>query len=469
MNLAFGYELGSDHPKDIAVSTEARLRSAYLIASSDGGKSSMLETWIHQDIREQTGHAVFDIEDRLTTRVIRHYRDAGIEPVIIDPTRGAVPLNILAPIPGVKNSTIVEQTLQTFKRFWLDAWGSRTEDFFRHASLAFMELGLTLGELPRFLSNQAFRERVAEQSQDPRVRLFFIDHLGGISPAQFRTWIEAPRNKVGALMSNEFVAPCLSTNACLDLAKCMDEGTPLVVNLPEKVLGESGKLMGALIVSRLFQLALNRPEGSRPYVLYLDEFQKLMTPILLDVVTRSRKRGLGTVLAHQTVSQEPFNKNPDYISTILGTAAIVVVMQVGREDSERFAKELFPAAGIHAKRRKSHWIWGPYGDPQFYSVQEEREQQMDELQGQRQRECFIRVKERSGTRVFVAEAYSVPEPISTDAEGEEHAQASFGLLAVPLEDITAHQNLRMACFGARRKVKRFPQAPAPEPIDGNPE
>lgn len=449
MNLAFGHEVGSNKVQDIPASDQARLRSAYLIASSDGGKSSMLETWIHQDIHDGVGHAVFDVEDRLTARVIRHYRDAGVSPVIIDPTRAVIPLNILAPIPGVKHSTIVEHTLQTFQKFWSEAWGSRTEDFLRHMFLLFLELGLTLGEAPRFMSNQAFRDRVAAHSQDARVRLYFIDHLKNMSPNQFRAWIESPRNKMGALMSNEFIAPCLTAQSCLDLGRFMDDGTPVVVNLPEKSLGESGKLMGALIVSRFYQLALNRADGARPYFNYVDEFQTLMTPLLLNSITRARKRSLGHVLAHQTISQEPFNKHPDYISTILGTAAIVVVMQIGREDSERFAKELFPSAGVHVKRRKSHPIWGDFGDPQFYSVQEEREQQMDELQGQRQRECFIRVKERRGTKVYIAEAYELPEPISTPEEGELFANERVEAVAVSLDEVQAAQQARMARFSAR--------------------
>ena len=97
-------------------------------------------------------------------------------------------------------------------------------------------------------------------------------------------------------------------------------------------------------------------------------------------------------MAHQTINQPPFDQNPEFLSTILGTTAVHVVMQVGREDSERFAKELFPTSGTTPKRRKKHWLWGDFGDPQFYSVVEERELQYQELEQQRQREMFIKIK-----------------------------------------------------------------------------
>lgn len=461
MNLAYGHELGKNNARDIPIDTVTRLKSTYVIGSSGSGKSSLLETWIHQDIESGTGFAVFDVEDRLSSRTLRHLCDAGREPVIIDPARGAVPLNVLAVPPGVHPHTIIEGCLQTFQRFWFDSWGPRTEDILRHSLMLLIDQGLTLGELPRLLSNQAFRERVAESSEDERVRLFFLDHLRGISGREYRTWIEAVRNKVASLMSNPFLAPCLSTDECLDFLQVMDSGTPLIVNLNEKVLGDSGRILGALIISRLFQVALRREPGARPFILYLDEFQTLTTRSLLDLITRSRKRGLGCVLAHQTCSQPPFDRNPDFLSTILGNVATTVVMQIGREDAERFAKEVFPAHGVQAKRQKKHWLWGSYGDPQFYSVVEEREQQMDELQEQHPRECVIRVKEGEGRRIFVCSAYDLPEPICPEEEAEDFTTVCFSRLAVSPEAVSALHEARVARFSPRRRGRPVDD----EPID----
>lgn len=446
MRLAFGYALRTQKHEHITLSDDERLRSAYIIGSTGSGKSSLLETMVVQDV-DGVGFGVFDPEERLSERTLRHLKDAGREPLVIDPTIGPVPLNLLSVPHGVHPHTVVEGVISTFQRYWYDSWGPRSEDIVRHCLLALMEQGLTLGELPRLLSNQAFRERVAEACDDERVRLFFLDHLRGISAREYRVWIEAVRNKAGALLGNPFLAPCLSAETCLDFQAVLDSGTPLVVNLSEKTLGDSGRILGALLVSRLFHVALRRPEGARPYFLYLDEFQNIMTRSLLDLITRARKRGLGLVLAHQTAAQPPFDRNPEYLSTILNNVATMVVMQVGREDAERFAKELFPATGTEAKGRAKHWLWGDFGPIERYSVQEEREHQCQEIEGQVQRECFIKIRARG---VYAAQAYDLPEPRSTPEEAAELARVSVARHGLTLDAVLEAQTARIARFGARR-------------------
>lgn len=433
MKLAYGHPFGSHSARDIPIKPEERVKSVYVIGSSGSGKSSLLETWVHQDIHDGVGFAVFDVEDRLAPAVLAH-----TDAVVIDPAKHITPLNILSVPEGLHPHTVVEGCVQTFQRYWFDSWGPRSEDIVRNAVTLLIEMGMTLGELPMLLNNQAFRERVANASENEQTRLFFLDHLRGITSREYRTWIEAVRNKVSAFMSNPFIAPCLTTTDCLNLQELMDEGRPLVVNLNEGVLGDSGRILGALLISRFFQEALRR-KSTKPYILYLDEFQTLTTRSLLDLITRTRKRGLGCVLAHQTTSQPPFDRNPDFISTILSNVSTLVVMRVGREDAERFAKELFPAHGVHAKRRKKHWLWGDYGDPQFYSVQEEREQQMNELMEQHQREALIRL---SG-ETFIAEAYDVPE------RPERASQGLPGPASPTLEEVTAMHEERIARFRPR--------------------
>ena len=461
MNLAHGHELGKDKLQDISVSITTRLRSIYVCGSSGAGKSAMLETWIHQDIREGTGFALFDVEDRLTERILRHLVDAGRTPVVIDPAIGPTPLNVLAVPDGVHPHTVVEGVLQAFKRAWFAEWGPRLEDLLRHSLIAFVEAKLTLGELTHFLSNQAWRERVAEASEDARVRSYFLDHLRNVPAREWRTWVESTRNKVAAFTDNPFIAPCLSSDDCLDLLDIMDSGKPLIINLSEKTLGDSGKLLGMLLVSRLFQAALRRKPGARPFIIYADEFQNLASKSFVDLVTRSRKRGVGSVLAHQTTHQPPFDKNPEFLSAILGTTAVHAVMQVGREDAERFAKEIFPTSGTEAKRRKKHWLWGDFGDPQFYSVTEEREQQMLELEHMLQRELYLKVKDDKGTQIYVAQAYDLPEPSSTAEEAEALAQAQIQTSGYTVEGVVALQAARIARFSPQRRAAR----PLPPPID----
>lgn len=449
MNLAYGYELDHGGAGDITLNDSTRLRSVFCLGSTGSGKSSLLETWLIQDIRDGVGFACFDVEDRLNPRVLRHLQDAGREPVVIDPTIGHLPLNVLA-VKGVSAHTVIEQVLQAFKRAWFASWGERLEDLLRHSLMALQEAKLTLGELPHFLSNQAFRERVAEASQDARVRLYFLDHLRNVPAREWRVWVESTRNKVAALMDNPYLSPSLSCDDCLDFLDIMDQGLPLIINLPESSLGDSGRLYAMLLISKLYQAALQRPHGSRPFFVYADEFAQFATRTFIDLCTRSRKRGVGSIMAMQTVNQPPFDQNPEFLQTILSNVATTVIMQCGRADAEVFAKQLYPASGTTAKRRKKHWLWGDHGEPTFYSLQEERELQYQELEQQRQRECIIKLRDDDAHRIFICEAYKLPEPNSDDATSL--AYDSIARLGVPLVDIQQVHEARLSRF-----KRSFPQ------------
>jgi len=225
------------------------------------------------------------------------------------------------------------------------------------------------------------------------------------------------------------------------------------VNLPESVLGDSGKLYAMLLVSKLYQAALRRPEGSRPFIVYADEFQNFATRSFIDLATRSRKRGVGSVMANQSIDQPPFNENRGFISTITSTVGTLVVMRVGRSDAEYFAPRVFPASGTQPKQSSQHWLWGEWWEKNQprYSIQEEREHQMKLLEEQQQRECYI----RTGGSTFVCEAYSVPEPMSTDEEGRQLAAAQLSRLGVSEEAIRAAQEARVARFNPRQCRRRL--------------
>jgi hypothetical protein len=211
-----------------------------------------------------------------------------------------------------------------------------------------------------------------------------------------------------------------------------------------------------LLVSKVFQAALQRPKGSRPFFVYADEFQNCATPAFMDLAVRSAKRGVGSVMAHQSVDQPPFHENRGFISTITSTVGTIVVMRVGRSDAEYFAPRLFPASGTHPKQSSSHWLWGESWEKNQprYSVQEEREHQMSLLESQQQRECYI----RTGGATFVAEAYTVPEPRTTDEDGQRLAKERVKSLGRPLDEITAGHDARIARFSPRQSKRKISTA-----------
>jgi hypothetical protein len=458
--LGRGYRLGDgpERSQDVSIPSELRRRSSYTCGQAGSGKTSLFKTETHQDVQAEQGFALIDVEDTLGPDVLAYLAEALAEPrrvVVVDPTRteAAVPLNPLYVPPGVHPHTRVEDVLASCRRAWWDSWGARLEDILRHSLTLFVELKLTLAELPRFISDGEFRKRCVAASADPDTRLFFEGHLGGIRPSEYRTWVESTRNKIDAFVGNPFIRPMIAAETCLDFRALMDRGDWFILLLPDRVLRDSGKLLGMLCVSMIFSAALQRPEGSSLWPVYADEYQTVASRGFVDLITRARKRGIGVSVAHQSLSQPPFDRDPAFVDTMLSNCAVQCYFQMGRKDAERLAPEVFPITGTQVKRRKKHPIWGDFGDPTFYSVQEEKEHAIGQLEHQKPREFFVKIKGDQGTEVWVCETYDVPECSATEDDVEQLVIGSLANHGVSLEAIQKAQIARLARFESRKPIK----------------
>lgn len=275
MFLGSGYEAGETGNRSLDVELVNRTHHIHCIGKPGSGKSAWLRTQIHQAIGEH--FAVFDPESVLTETTLQALAEANIpqeDIIVIDPEAQqrlgvTVPLNVLKPQPGVDPHSQIEGLLGACKRAWHDGWGARSEDLFRNSFLLLQELGLTMAALPRLLSSPDYRDGLASRSKNVLVKSYFLDHLHAVPKGQLSTWIEAPRNKVSQLMLNPFVAPMLSTADCLDFSDVL-ASKALVVNLNEKALGDSGRLLGMFLVSMIYNAALKRPEGSPTFTVFAD-------------------------------------------------------------------------------------------------------------------------------------------------------------------------------------------------------
>lgn len=463
MHIATGYPLGKtpSERRDIPLPAAQRLRHVYVVGQSGSGKTAALRTWMWQDIEEAQAFGLIDVEEGFAAACLGYLEHFGVQPervVVVDPTRkeAVVPLNFLATPAGADPYVVVEDLVFSMRRAWADVWGPRLDDILRHALLLLQEHQLTLGELPRLLSDKKFREYLAQESNDERLRLFFLSHLGNVPEREWRVWIEAVRNKASAFAGNPFIEPMIAADACLDFRAIMDEGKYLVVNIPERVLKDSGRLFGMMIVSRIYAAALQRQGGASPWFLYCDEFQSVASRSFLDIVTRSRKRGVGVVVAHQNLNQPPFDRDPGYLETLLANSATQAFFQMGRKDAERLAPEVFPITGTLVKRQKKHPLWGDFGDPQFYSVQEEREFFASQLEHAKPRECFIKMKTERGTEVWVAETYDLPD---VRDQGEALASASVRCHGTTPESLQRAKTARLELVDPKKPSRGRKAAP----------
>ena len=96
-----------------------------------------------------------------------------------------------------------------------------------------------------------------------------------------------------------------------DLGQLFTERRVLLVNLAKGSIGpEAARLLGAMLFSALWQMALGRsavpPEGRHPVMVYIDEFQDYVRGLPLDfgeLLAQARGLGIGLTLAHQGLYQ----------------------------------------------------------------------------------------------------------------------------------------------------------------------
>jgi hypothetical protein len=451
MRIAHGYRLGSTpaQAQDIEISDEERSRGLYAIGLPGSGKTSgVFKVQTIQDTAAGQPFGLFDIEGNLATGCLRAFAAHGTPPervIYIDPTRtdATVPLNFLAVPPGQHPQNVLEGIVSSMRRIWWDSWGPRSDDVVRNALTALMETRMSLCELPRFLSDADFRKAVVDQCADERVQLYFGSHLKGIRDSERRTWFEPIRNKADMFL-NPFVRPFLAADTCLDFRRIMNDSY-LLVRVEEAQLKDVGRLFSLLLLNALYQAALSRPEDSRLWLIYADEYQNLASQVFEHIGTRLRKRsvGLGAV-AHQSLAQSPFDKDPSIVATLLNSSAVTMFFQLGRRDAEELAPEVFPLTGTVPKRvKKKHPLWGGEDVQSFYSIQEERAAYASQLEHQEQRQCFVKIRRRTGIEVYVAEAYEVPELPATEDDAERLAKASLAIHGLSPDALLKAQNDRL--------------------------
>ena len=325
-----------------------RLAHLYVVGRTGTGKSSLLETLAVQDIRAGRGLALLDPHGDLIERLLPVAR--AVRPkdlVYLDASDTWEPLgfNPLERMPPERRALAASGLLEVFKKLWADSWGPRLEHLLRNTLLALLEQpAATFADVPRLLSEPAFRKELASRLANPHVRAFWLKEYEAY-PARFRAEVIAPlQNKVGAFLSNPLLARITTQSvSAFDLRAIMDERKIFLVNLAKGRIGEdTAALLGALLVSRIGLAAMSRvnlPESARrDFFLYLDEFHTFTTLSLATMLSELRKYRVGLILAHQYLAQI----DPQVQSAVLGNVGTMVAFRVGAADAEILEREFEP-------------------------------------------------------------------------------------------------------------------------------
>jgi hypothetical protein len=314
------------------------------------GKSTLLLNLALQDIVDGRGVAVFDPTGDLIRDLLERIPRSEAERVtLVDATLRDRPvgLNVLECDDPDLYEVVTDQLVTIFRRTYERNWGPRTDDVLRAAILTLLHRrGATVCEVPVLLLRPQVRSQLVGLLDDPVGLEPFWEEYDRLSEAQRLQIVGPLLNKLRAVLLRRTVRNILGqSRSTIDLGDILEHRGILLVNLAKGLLGEdSSSLLGAFLVSRLWQTAqgrADRPESLRPdFNVYLDEFQNyLHMPQTMDeVLVEARKLHLGLVLANQHYGQI----TPTIREAVIGNARTRVIFQLGQEDSRYAARGYEP-------------------------------------------------------------------------------------------------------------------------------
>jgi Type IV secretion-system coupling protein DNA-binding domain len=369
--------LGRMAGRDAAISFPRthRDKHLYICGSTGTGKSKLLEHLIRQDIvawrKSKCGVMVLDPHGTLYDNLVEWLAWNKIErPIIpIDLRRDdwVVSYNVLRQRTA-DPAVLVDNFTDAMAYVWGQGGTDRTPLFARWAGnvlRALYEKKLTLVEAQYLVDRVAKQVRYALTS-DLKEKLDRQDweFADTLNAKDFEAQIGSTVNRLqrfirNQTMRNMFGQPSVS----LDLGKAIEDGAIILVSLATeraKVSKENAELFATLLLSDLWTAAQERGkrDGVKPFYVYLDEFQRFITPTISDNLDEARGFGLHLTMAHQFPNQllDRGENGRRVYNSIMENASSKIVFRLSHEDNlKAMAQWLF--MGSMDPDKVKHELW----------------------------------------------------------------------------------------------------------------
>jgi hypothetical protein len=314
--------LGHDVETGAAVrlTASARARGLYLIGTSGMGKTTLIKNLVVEDITQGRGVCLLDPHGDLTTEILSVFpADRKDDLILLDVLDVAHPfgLNLFAcsdPDDPIALTRTVNRAVRAFKKIWgpgtrESSWGPQMEDLLSNGAQTLAESRddagepYTLAELPRLLTDAAFRTGLVAQLRSAEVRAFWREEYDPLRPQDQRDFRRSTMNKLRPFVRNPIVRAIVGQRrSSVEMRRAMDAGKVMLVRLAAEYEDLTG-LLGTTLVGEVLTGALSRadmPEQARrPFHLYADEYERFATPDFQLLLAEARKYGVATTLAHQ--------------------------------------------------------------------------------------------------------------------------------------------------------------------------
>ncbi|GAB4001565.1 hypothetical protein GCM10029992_37440 [Glycomyces albus] len=345
---------------------------AHLVGSTGSGKSTLILNMVLADVRDRRAVVLIDPKGDLVRDVLDRLdpREAAGRLVIIDPDQDRADRPGLPPIDHAPDGEAAEIAIDHFvgicRRIWERHWGPRADDILRQGLRTQVWLrGRNLPEqaeklvglagLPTLLSDKKARSPYTADlgEKDEMVLHGFWSWFDALSAGVQSQALGPVLARLRTVMGRDFVRDTIGApeaSACFDLGQAMDQAGIVLVRLPKGQLGEdTAKLLGSIVVARVWQTALERQahsEAHRPDVgLYIDEAHNFLNlpQSINDMLAEARALGLSLTLAHQHMGQ----LDRELQFAISSNARNKVYFTVSPEDARLLSRHTRPNLAEH--------------------------------------------------------------------------------------------------------------------------
>lgn len=351
-------ELGNKIPDKNSFNLKSSVRKTHMhiIGSTGEGKSKFMEHMIRRDIADDNGLCLIDPHGYLYNDIIRWCesrrmldRQKNKKIILFNPseenwTFGFNPLQVDSPDIAYHVDAMVKAVATV--------WGGENTDrtpllkrCLRVIFHALAEKNLSLLESNYLINptDELVRTYLTSDIRDPTIQQQW-DYFNGLKPKPFYDEFGSTINRMMEFLASPIIRSIVGqTQKTINFREIMNKGYVLLVNLAsaDKISDDNARLLGSLFVNDLFMKAKGRPEGSRPFYLYIDECALYINEDIRRILDEGRKFGLHLILAHQHLAQLK-KAGEEVYSAVMNTAKTKVVFGgLAAEDAEVLANQLF--------------------------------------------------------------------------------------------------------------------------------
>jgi len=348
--------------ESLGLSSTERDKHLYICGGTGTGKSKFLENLIRQDIRNwsksKCGLIVIDPHGNLYDNLINWLAWTGIErpiiPIDLRQDEWVVSYNLLRQRQFIDPAVLIDNLTDAMAHVWGQGGTNQTPLFARwigNVLRALYENKRTLPDAEHLVDRVAKdvrRAMTADLKDRPsRQDWQFADTL---SAKDFEAQIGSTINRLQRFIRNQRMRSIFSLpDNSLDLGRALEEGSIILVSLATagaKVSKQDAEVFATLLLNDLWTAAQERGkrDGVKPFYVYLDEFQRFISPTISDNLDEARGFGLHLTLAHQFPNQlRNRGENGERVyDSIMENASSKVVFRLQHKDNlEPMAQWLF--------------------------------------------------------------------------------------------------------------------------------